>query len=118
MFGLGFSEILVLGVLALVVIGPDDLPKVARTIGRFMNELKRGGETFKREFEAGAKNVQDDLRIDPYSTPKKDTSVHAETDKNDDYDQVHAPSPVVNDTHPVEPVVIAVPPKKDEGPQG
>lgn len=41
MFGLGLSEILFLGVLALIVIGPKQLPELARNLGRFLNELKR-----------------------------------------------------------------------------
>lgn len=118
MFGLGFSEILVLGVIALIVIGPDDLPKVARTLGRFMNELKRGGETFKREFESGARTAQDNLKIDPYSPNKPQEKAVASADKDEDYDQVHATSPPVNDDSPIEPVVIEVPQKKDEGQNG
>ncbi|MBI4239047.1 MAG: twin-arginine translocase TatA/TatE family subunit [Deltaproteobacteria bacterium] len=38
--GLGWSEVLVLGVLAVVVFGPD-LPRVARDAGRVMYELQR-----------------------------------------------------------------------------
>jgi sec-independent protein translocase protein TatB len=41
MFGLGLSEIIFLAIIALVVIGPKQLPEVARTLGRFLNELRR-----------------------------------------------------------------------------
>lgn len=41
MFGFSFFEILFLAALALIVIGPKQLPEVARTIGRFINELRR-----------------------------------------------------------------------------
>lgn len=41
MFGLGLSEIIFISILALVLIGPKQLPEVARTLGRFLNELKR-----------------------------------------------------------------------------
>ncbi len=51
MFGLGMSEIIVLGVLALIVIGPKELPELARTIGRFMNELKRSSNILTDEFK-------------------------------------------------------------------
>lgn len=40
MFNLGFSELIVLGVLALIFIGPKQLPEVARVIGRLLNEFK------------------------------------------------------------------------------
>jgi sec-independent protein translocase protein TatB len=41
MFDIGFSELMVIGVVALVVIGPERLPKVARTAGHLMGRLQR-----------------------------------------------------------------------------
>ena len=41
MFGLSFAHILLLAAIALIVIGPKQLPEVARSLGRFLNELKR-----------------------------------------------------------------------------
>ncbi len=55
MFGLGMSEIIFLGLLALIVIGPKELPELARTIGRFMNELKRSTNVLTDELKQQAK---------------------------------------------------------------
>ena len=41
MFDIGFSELLVIGVVALVVIGPEKLPRVARTVGHLLGRLQR-----------------------------------------------------------------------------
>jgi sec-independent protein translocase protein TatB len=41
MFDIGFSEIMVIGIVALVVIGPERLPKVARTAGILMGRMQR-----------------------------------------------------------------------------
>ena len=41
MFDIGFSELLVIGVVALIVIGPQKLPRVARTVGVLMGRLQR-----------------------------------------------------------------------------
>src|SRR5687768_6524310 len=41
MFDIGFSELLVIGVVALVVIGPERLPRVARTLGHLAGRLQR-----------------------------------------------------------------------------
>ncbi|MGB4675039.1 MAG: Sec-independent protein translocase protein TatB [Azovibrio sp.] len=41
MFDIGFSELMVIGVVALVVIGPERLPKVARTAGHLLGRLQR-----------------------------------------------------------------------------
>ena len=54
MFGLGMSEIIFLGVLALIVIGPKELPELARTLGRFLNELKRSTNVLGDELKQQA----------------------------------------------------------------
>jgi sec-independent protein translocase protein TatB len=41
MFDIGFSEIVVIGVVALIVIGPERLPKTARTLGLLFGRLQR-----------------------------------------------------------------------------
>ncbi|HET7668890.1 MAG TPA: Sec-independent protein translocase protein TatB [Burkholderiales bacterium] len=41
MFDIGFSELLVIGVVALIVIGPQKLPRVARTVGHLAGRLRR-----------------------------------------------------------------------------
>jgi sec-independent protein translocase protein TatB len=41
MFDIGFSELLLIGVVALVVIGPERLPRVARTVGHLLGRLQR-----------------------------------------------------------------------------
>ena len=41
MFDIGFSELLVIGIVALVVIGPEKLPRVARTVGHLAGRLQR-----------------------------------------------------------------------------
>ena len=41
MFDIGFSELMVIGVVALIVIGPERLPKVARTVGILFGRMQR-----------------------------------------------------------------------------
>lgn len=41
MFDIGFSEMVVLAVVALVVLGPERLPKVSRTAGQWMGKMRR-----------------------------------------------------------------------------
>lgn len=67
MFGLGMSEIIFLAILALIVIGPKELPEVARTIGRFLNELKRSTSVLSDE-------LKQQVRIDPLkNAPPKES---------------------------------------------
>ena len=80
MFGLGFGEILLLGILALIVIGPKQLPEVARTIGRFINELKRSTDQLKDEFKS---QVRVDLQFDDYLKEKKSEPVSENPNASD-----------------------------------
>jgi sec-independent protein translocase protein TatB len=50
MFDIGFSEILMVAVVALVVIGPERLPGVARNVGRYAGRLQRYVQDIKRDF--------------------------------------------------------------------
>lgn len=49
MFDVGFSELVVIGVVALIVIGPERLPKVARTAGHLLGRLQRYVSTIKSD---------------------------------------------------------------------
>ena len=80
MFGLGFSEIVLLGVLALIVIGPKQLPELARAIGRFMNELKRTTSEFSDEIKAQARADLDfDLDLENKNQPKSEPQAEGES---------------------------------------
>lgn len=48
MLDFGFGELLLLGAIALIAIGPKQLPEVARTVGRFLNQLKDVTGDFQR----------------------------------------------------------------------
>jgi Tat protein translocase TatB subunit len=96
MFGIGTPELLVIIVVALIVLGPDRLPEVARAVGKALSELRRvtgglteelqnarivleeevGGATRKRE-EAkppdkppGAPAVEPEHTVDPEAEKK------------------------------------------------
>ncbi len=47
---LGFGEIIVLALLAIIVVGPKDLPKLMRTIGQVMGRIRAMGQEFKDAF--------------------------------------------------------------------
>ena len=51
MFDMGFTELMLVGIVALVVIGPERLPGVARTAGKYVGRLKRFMTTVKADVE-------------------------------------------------------------------
>ncbi|QLF93360.1 Sec-independent protein translocase subunit TatB [Pseudomonas sp. ABC1] len=51
MFGISFGEILLIGLIALLVLGPDRLPGAARTAGLWIGRLKRSFNSIKQDME-------------------------------------------------------------------
>lgn len=58
MFNIGFSELIVIGVIALLVIGPKQLPEVARILGRLITEFKKATQ----ELSGGLLEVTRDVK--------------------------------------------------------
>jgi TatA/E family protein of Tat protein translocase len=66
MFGIGMPELLVIFVIALLVFGPKELPKIGRTIGRAMAEFRRASDDLKegiqREIDAAEREPSEPER--------------------------------------------------------
>ena len=67
MFDIGWTELLVIGIVALIVVGPKDLPGMFRTLGRFTGKAKAMARDFQSAMNdaadsAGVKDVADDLK--------------------------------------------------------
>ena len=76
MFDIGWGEILVIGIVALVVIGPKELPGVVRTLGQTMAKLRRMAADFQNQFnEAMREGELADLKKDAEKMIESATSV-------------------------------------------
>ncbi len=51
MFDMGFLELLLIGIIALIVLGPERLPKAARTVGLWVGKAKQGFDSIKTEID-------------------------------------------------------------------
>ncbi|MCA0433914.1 MAG: Sec-independent protein translocase protein TatB [Proteobacteria bacterium] len=75
-FGVGYSELFVLAVIAVIVIGPKDLPKVLRAFGQFMSKARKMASEFQGHVDAAMKETGvSDLKKDLDSTKNQFKSV-------------------------------------------
>lgn len=65
MFDLSWSHILIVLIVALVVVGPKDLPKVMRTAGRWVGKARSMADQFRKSFDEMARQSElDELRAE------------------------------------------------------
>jgi sec-independent protein translocase protein TatB len=97
MFDIAWSELLLIVVVALIFIGPKELPAVLHTLGRMVAKLRRSADDFRRQFEDSVreagyedlhKNIQEFRSLHP-ANQLKDSIARAITD--------YAPKPAVPD---------------------
>ncbi len=97
MFDVGFSEMLVIGIVALVVIGPERLPKVARTAGVLFGRLQRYVSQVKAdinrememadlgkvksEFENAARSFKTDIEAQAADAQREIREVQSQIDR-------------------------------------
>ena len=93
MFGLGFTEIIVVLVVCLLVFGPERLPELSRTLGRAMGQLRRASDEFRREvvfpslheearsLRADFGELQADLRLTSIQCPEDSARAEEEVAK-------------------------------------
>ncbi len=67
MFDIGWSELLLIGIVALIVVGPKELPGLFRTVGQYMGKARGMAREFQRSMEqaadqSGLKEAADSLR--------------------------------------------------------
>ncbi len=134
MFDIGWTELMVIAVVAIVVIGPKDLPRVMRTVGKWTGKMKRMAREFQGQFnealrEAELDSVRKDVeeigKLDPLGDMKKEISKAGEEIKKGmdvtDVPVTNAPAgdgqaaataepPVVAEPAPAEPLAVEPPP--------
>lgn len=77
MFDIGWAEMMVIAVVAIVVVGPKELPGMLRTFGKTMGKVRRMSRDFQRQFDDALKEADlDDVRKG-IETVKKANPTHA-----------------------------------------
>ena len=71
-----------LAVLALIVIGPKQLPELARTLGRFINELKRSSDVLTEEIKNSKNKLVAEIKEEKKPNPEQPDNSN-KTDKSE-----------------------------------
>jgi len=58
MFDIGWSELVVIGVVALIAIGPKELPGVLRSVGQWMTKIRRMASEFQSQFQEAMREAE------------------------------------------------------------
>lgn len=90
MFGIGFTELLLVMLVALLVFGPEQLPDLAKKLGRFMAVLRTNADSLRREFynalyppaDMPERNIIDDIKKDLLSEPNKNLNCEEKEQAN------------------------------------
>lgn len=58
MFGFNWGELIVIGIVALIAIGPKELPTVLRTLGHWMGKVRRMANEFQSQFQEALREAE------------------------------------------------------------
>lgn len=72
MFDVSWSELLIVGVVALLVVGPKELPTLLRTVGKYIGLIKRQAAEFRAQFDEAMKEAELDQLRKEVETIKSD----------------------------------------------
>ena len=78
MFGIGGTELFIIVFFGLLIFGPDKLPQLGRTIGKFTKEFKRAQDQVTAQIQAEMSGIEDVM--DPFAE-KKESSDAGPLDK-------------------------------------
>ena len=76
MFDISWSELLILGVVTLVFVGPKELPTLMRTLGKYAGVVRRHANEFKSQFDAAMREAE--LETMREEVEKMQTSINTE----------------------------------------
>ena len=122
MFDIGWSELVVIGVVALIVIGPKELPGVLRMIGQWMGKVRRMASEFQGQFQEAMREAEmADLKkqVDDLNTTATDLTNFdplADAQKQIDSAFEDKPSDSSADTPPSDTATVENSPPPDAAP--
>ncbi len=117
MFDIGWSELLLVAVLAIIFVGPKDLPRVMRTAGRYAAKMRAMAREFQNSFEDLARESElDELRKEVSSL--RDQTTQPLADMGTPMPEIRPNETLPNEAGPPLATSSDVAPAKQEAGQG
>jgi sec-independent protein translocase protein TatB len=123
-FGLSMGELMVIAMVALIVVGPKDLPRMLRTIGKFVTQLRGMAGEFQRHLDSAIREAGiDDVKKEVKSMTNFTVTADINKQVTDEFRkqsgeiqkmlnepaQASEPQPAVEQAAPAEPAPPAIP---------
>ena len=107
MFNFGWGELVVIGIVALIAIGPKELPTVLRTLGQWMGKIRRMANEFQGQFQEALREAEfADLKKhadDISSSVSEFTNIDPLADAQKDVERAFEETPAAEATPPAAP---------------
>jgi sec-independent protein translocase protein TatB len=137
MFDIGWGELVVIGIVALIAIGPKELPTVLRTLGQWMGKVKRMAAEFQGQFQEALREAElhdlkkqaedlhssvtsaaDFTNYDPLADADKaaDRAAEGAGEPASAEADAAAPTPAVEAAEPLPPIEVPPPPPEPPAP--
>ena len=114
MFNLGWGELVVIGIVALIAIGPKELPTVLRTLGQWMGKVRRMANEFQGQFQEALREAEfADLKKhadDISSSVSEFSTIDPLADVQKDVERSFEETPAADSPQPATPSVDAASP--------
>ena len=104
MFDIGFAELMLVGVLGLIILGPERLPKAARTLGLLLGKVRRTMSGIQQEIEREVRQQELEEKLkDPhyrYMSPEEQAEQLAKEQMEQEHSDFPQTQPVENSIAP------------------
>jgi sec-independent protein translocase protein TatB len=111
MFEIAWSELFIIVIVAIIVVGPKELPGMLRALGRVVGKLRRSADEFRRQFEdsmreAGGEDLQRELNELRRNNPLNEIRNTIESAAREASDPPKLPAPATSPDKPEEPPIV------------
>lgn len=106
MFGIGFFELVIIAIVALIFVGPTKLPEFMKTAGKFFVQMRRTANDVRSTFDQVVRDAEDEIRREEARELHKAlvAATHGTPPHQDeDVDTLHNPDGTLKSTTPISP---------------